>query len=86
MFISVSDTSEVVLTLLNGLNTPQHGGCKHKEAAGLIELDFSQYAEGGTQADGHHGCIFEDVMLLAQDQRGDGQSKERCGGVNHLCK
>lgn len=76
----------MALTLLNGLDASQHGRCKHKEAAGLIELDLSHDAEGGAQADGHHGCVFEDVVLLAQDQRGDGQSKKRRGGVDHLCK
>lgn len=76
----------MALTLLNGLDASQHGRCKHKEAAGLIELDLSHDAEGGAQADGHHGCVFENVVLLAQDQRGDGQSKKRRGGVDHLCK
>lgn len=76
----------LVLTLLDGLDTPQHGRRKHKEAAGLIELDLSHDAEGCPQADGHHGRVFEDVVLLAQDQSGDGQGEERGGGVDHLRK
>lgn len=79
-------TVKVLLTLLNGLDTPQHRGCEHKEAAGLVELDLSHDAEGRPQADGHHGRVLEDVVLLAQDQRGDGQREERRGGVDHLCK
>lgn len=84
--LSCETTVKVVLTLLNGPHTPQHGRCKHQEAAGLIELDLSHDAEGGTQADGHHGCVFDYVMLLAQDQCGDGQGKKWSGGIDHLCK
>lgn len=60
-----SDAEKVVLTLLDGLDSSQHGCCEHKEAASLIELDLSHNAERGSQADGHHGCVFDDVMLLA---------------------
>lgn len=72
------------LTLLNGFDAPQHGGRKHKQTARLVKLDLSHDAEGGAQADGHHGGVFEDVMLLAQHQRGDGQSENWRGGVDHL--
>ena len=72
------------LTLLNRLDSPQHSGGKHEEAAGLVELHLAHDAEGGSEADGHHGGVLEDVVLLAKDQRGDGQGEERRGGVDHL--
>lgn len=75
-----------VLTLLYGLDPSQHGGSDHKETPGLIKLGFSHDSKGRPQADGHHGRVLEDVMLLAQYQRGDGEREQRGGGVDHLCE
>lgn len=72
--------------MLNRLDSSQHSRCKHVEAPGLMKLDLPHNAERCPQADGHHGCVFEDVVLLSQDESGNGQSKERGGGVDHLCK
>lgn len=69
---------------MNGLDAPKHGGGDDKQAARLVILDLAHDTERGPQADGHHGRVLEDVMLLAQDQRGDRKSEEWRGGVDHL--
>lgn len=72
------------LTLLDALYSPEHGGGEHEQTAHLIKLHLAHNAEGSPKADGHHGRVFEDVVLFTEHQRRDRQSEDGCGGVDHL--